>query len=250
MDRTGGEADDSAPARARRSAVPRPAARPAASPPGIVTAAGAIAAALRDDIVGLVLLPRTALRDAVLCERFGTSRTPVREALIRLGEEGLVDILPQSGTFVSRIPVAAIPEAVLVRQALEGVTVEAAARAVPRGLERVDAALAQQRALAARRDTDGFHEADEAFHEAIALLAGHPNIWRLLRQVKVQLDRARRLTLPALGRMDQVVAEHRAIRDAVAAGDAAGARAAMTLHLSVVLPDVVRLRATHPDFFV
>ena len=74
--------------------------------------AGAIAARLREDIVAMALAPGTPLRDAALCERFGTSRTPVREALIRLGEEGLVEILPQSGTFVSRIPVAAIPEAV------------------------------------------------------------------------------------------------------------------------------------------
>lgn len=227
--------------------VRRPASRAAAP----VTAASAIAAALRDDIVGMVLLPRTPLRDVVLCERFGTSRTPVREALIRLGEEGLVDILPQSGTFVSRIPVDAIPEAVLVRQALEGVTVEsAAARRGDAAASRLDAVLDLQRACATRGDTRAFHDADEGFHEAIALLAGQPNIWRLLRQVKVQLDRARRLTLPALGRMDQVIAEHAAIRDAVVAGDAAAARRAMTVHLGVVVPDVARLRDTHPDYFI
>ncbi len=227
------------------------AARSAPRAPGPVTAAGAIAAALRDDIVGMVLLPRTPLRDPVLCERFGTSRTPVREALIRLGEEGLVDILPQSGTFVSRIPVDAIPEAVLVRQALEGVTVEgAAARGGEGAAAALDAAIDAQRSLAARGDTRGFHDADEAFHEAIALLAGHPNIWRLLRQVKMQLDRARRLTLPALGRMGQVIAEHALIRDAVAAGDAAGARTAMTAHLGIVVPDVARLRGLHPDYFI
>ncbi len=227
------------------------AARSAPRAPGPVTAAGAIAAALRDDIVGMVLLPRTPLRDPVLCERFGTSRTPVREALIRLGEEGLVDILPQSGTFVSRIPVDAIPEAVLVRQALESVTVEgAAARGGEGAAAALDAAIDAQRGLAARGDTRGFHDADEAFHETIALLAGHPNIWRLLRQVKVQLDRARRLTLPALGRMGQVIAEHALIRDAVAAGDAARARTAMTAHLGIVVPDVARLRGLHPDYFI
>ena len=224
--------------------------RPASRATAPVTAAGAIAAALRDDIVGLVLLPRTPLRDSVLCGRFGTSRTPVREALIRLGEEGLVDIVPQSGTFVSRIPVDAIPEAVLVRQALEGVTVEGAAARGGEAAAGLDAAIDAQRRLAARGDTRGFHDADEAFHEAIALLAGHPNVWRLLRQVKVQIDRARRLTLPAPGRMDQVIAEHSTIRDAVAAGDAAGARAAMTAHLGVVVPDVARLRGLHPDYFI
>ena len=243
MDRTAG-GDGGTPLRGRRPNGARPAPR---APAPAATAAGAIAAALREEIVGMVLMPRTPLRDAVLCERFGTSRTPVREALIRLGEEGLVDIVPQSGTFVSRIPVDAIPEAVLVRQALEGVTAEAAARARDAGP--LDAALDRQRTLAARHDTRGFHDADESFHEALAAMAGHPNIWRLLRQVKVQMDRARRLTLPALGRMDQVIAEHLTIRDAVAAGDAPAARDAMTAHLSVVIPDVARLRVLHPEFF-
>ncbi len=249
MDRTGSDGDEGSGQAAGQSVALRPW-RSAVARERAVTAAGAIAATLRDAIVAMELLPRTPLRDAVLCERFGTSRTPVREALIRLGEEGLVDIVPQSGTFVSRIPVEAIPEAVLVRQALEGVTVEAAARAGREGLARIDAVLDTQRLRASRRDTRGFHDADEAFHEAIALVAGHPNIWRMLRQVKVQLDRARRLTLPAVGRMDQVIGEHLVIRDAIAEGDPAAARAAMTAHLSVVLPDVSRLREAYPTYFV
>ena len=103
---------------------------------------------------------RPARRCGIACcrERFGVSRTPVREALIRLAEEGLVDIFPQSGTFVSRIPSAAIPEAVLVRQALEGVTVEAAARAPERPISRRSTMC--WRCSARSRpsgDTRGFH---------------------------------------------------------------------------------------------
>lgn len=226
----------------------RPARRRGAGPTPRVTSASAVAAALRDDIVGMVLLPGTALQDRVLSDRFGVSRTPVREALLRLADEGLVDIFPQSGTFVSRIPVAAIPEAVLIRQALEGITVAAAtARRTTAGL---DEALALQRVMADRGDPRGFHEADEAFHEALAGLGGHAGIWRLLRSVKVQIDRARRLTLPALGRMEQVIGEHECIRDAVRAGAEAAGRAAMTAHLSVVIPDVAWLRERHPEYFV
>ena len=67
--------------------------------------------------------------------------------------------------------------------------------------------------------------------------------------IRFQIDRARRLTLPALGRMGQVIDEHARIRDAVAARDPVAARRAMTAHLSVVIPDVERLRAHHPDYF-
>ena len=60
---------------------------------------------------GMEMTPGTPLNEKVLTERFGVSRTPVREALIGLVEDGLVDVFPQSGTFVARIPVALIPEA-------------------------------------------------------------------------------------------------------------------------------------------
>src|ERR1700712_703174 len=183
-----------------------------------VTTAGAIFLRLYDDIVALRMPPGAALQEKKIAEEFGVSRTPVREALLRLSEGGLVEIYPQAGTVVSRIPVSAIPEAVVVRKALEAATVEKATRiATERDIDGLDAIIARQKALAALGDTSGFHEQDEALHEAIAKIAGYPGIWAILKTVKVQIDRARRLTLPALGRMDYIVQEHVSIRDAIAA---------------------------------
>jgi DNA-binding GntR family transcriptional regulator len=215
-----------------------------------VTTASAIHEHLLGEILSLQLSPGTALQEKLIAEEFGVSRTPVREAIIRLAEAGLVDIFPQSGTFVSRVPVNAIPEAVMIRKALEGATVEAAAEiADEKSLARLDAIIARQRALAGIGDTSAFHEADEAFHEAIADISGHPGIWKLLKQAKVQIDRARRLTLPVLGRMDWVIGEHAIIRDAIAAHDPAAARAAMMKHLSAVIPDIGLLVEQYPDYF-
>jgi GntR family transcriptional regulator, rspAB operon transcriptional repressor len=215
-----------------------------------VTAATAIYRELRDSIVGMELVPGTPIQEKALSERFGVSRTPVREALLRLGEDGLLDIFPQSGTFVSRVPVSAIPEAVVIRQALEDVTVaRAAATASPADIVRLDGLLARQRAFAQLADARAFHEADEAFHEAIAESVGLPGVWVLLKQVKVQIDRARRLTLPVLGRMEHVIGEHHVIRDAVSRHDVEAARTAMRIHLSAVIPDVERLRLQFPQFF-
>jgi DNA-binding GntR family transcriptional regulator len=190
------------------------------------------------------------LSERDLTERFGVSRTPLREALIRLAEEGLVEVKPQSGTFVARIPLGAIPEAVIIRQALEGALVEHAARkAPPAASARLQRVIDRQAAFASMGDQEAFHEADEAFHETIADLSGHPGIWRTVRQAKLQIDRCRRLTLPALGRMNHVIAEHRVIAAAIAAGDVAGARAAMQTHLDAVLPDARLLAKMHPDYF-
>ena len=216
-----------------------------------VTTADAVYDQLHAGISRMTLVPGTPLQEKVLTERFGVSRTPVREALIRLAEEGLVDIFPQSGTFVSRVPVDSIPEAVVIRQALEDAAIKRTAKiAGPADLARIDAILAQQRRLAELDDFDTFHEADEAFHEAVARIAGYPTMSRLLRQVKVQINRARRLTLPVEGRMRHVVGEHDVIRDAIARHDIPAARAAMKSHLSVVIPDVDRLQLQYPDYFV
>jgi len=148
------------------------------------------------------------------------------------------------------VPVSAIPEAVVVRKALEGTTVETAANiATEIDIARLDAIIARQKTHAALGNASSFHEEDEAFHEAIAQIAGYPGIWTILKTVKVQIDRARRLTLPVLGRMDNVVREHMVIRDAIAAHDIGAAREAMVHHLSAVIPDVAELRSQFPDYF-
>ncbi|HXW19719.1 MAG TPA: GntR family transcriptional regulator [Roseiarcus sp.] len=221
------------------------------SPLARITSASVIFDSLREAIVAMESPPGAPLVEKSLTLRFGVSRTPVREALIRLAEIGLVDIFPQSGTFVSRIPVAAIPEALAIRQALERLTVErAAAAATAADIDKLDEIVARQRFFAARRDLRSFHEVDEAFHEAIAVIAACPGAWRILKQVKVQIDRARRLTLPAPGRMNKVIGEHLIIRSAIAEHDQASARAAMSEHLNAVILDVDRLRRQNPDFFV
>ena len=214
------------------------------------TAASAICAELRDEIVSLGLEPGAALSEKDLTARFGVSRTPIREALIRLSEEGLVDIRPQAGTFVARIPLSAIPEAVVVRQAHEGALVEMAAKRAGRaGADALSKIIERQEAFARLGDQAAFHEADEGFHEAIATLSGHAGIWKTVRQAKLQIDRCRRLTLPALGRMGQVIGEHRVIADAIRDGNAPAARTAMQAHLQAVLPDARILARLHPAYF-
>lgn len=214
------------------------------------TAATQILSSLRHSILDMSLLPGTPLTEKDLTEHFGVSRTPVREALIRLAEERLVDIFPQSGTFVGRIPYAALPEAVIIRKALETATLRLAmAKAGEADFALLEQVLARQDAMAGLRDNDGFHAADEAFHETLAQIGGHPGLWRVAQQAKAQIDRCRRLTLPVPGRPHQVIGEHRAIVAAMRRGDESAASQALDHHLSVVLPDAEALRELHPDYF-
>jgi GntR family transcriptional regulator, rspAB operon transcriptional repressor len=215
-----------------------------------LTSAARIHNALRDRIVSLELPPGAPLFEKRFVEMFGVSRTPVREALLRLAEEELVDIYPQSGTFVARIRPSAAQDAMAIRRALEGFCVrEAANRATPADIAGLDALIARQRIAAEFHDIDGFHTADETMHQSIASIAGHANIWRVVKREKVAVDRVRLLTLEVKGRFEIVVAEHKRIVDALRGGDANAAEDAMSMHLSRVLPGLEALRARHPDYF-
>ena len=222
-----------------------------------VPASARIHAALRDEIVAMTLPPGGALQEKQIALAYGVSRTPVREAILKLADERLVDIFPQYGTFVSRISVPEVRDAMVIRNALERTTVrEAAARvaAAPSADRRALVAplhthLRQQREAHRARALTDFHAADEDFHQAIAELAGHPNIWRVIRQEKTHVDRCRLLTLPSPQRRSSVIAEHALVADAIAAGDADAAEKNMAAHLGRVIPSVEALVAAHPDYF-
>jgi GntR family transcriptional regulator, rspAB operon transcriptional repressor len=206
---------------------------------------------LRDDIVSMRRQPGQPIVEKEIALARGVSRTPVREALLRLAGEDLVEIFPQSGTFVARIPASALPEAILMRTALEQTTARLAAeRADPGRVARLHDLLERQRRVEARHDRDRFHEADEAFHAAIADAAGHPGVWRFIEQVKIQVDRYRRLTLPVPGRMRRVLAEHAAIVAAIEAHDPPAAAAAMAAHLEGLRASIGDVRDLNPDYFV
>ena len=218
--------------------------------PRAATAASKIYSDLRTELVSLQRRPGEPISEAEIALAYGVSRTPVREAILKLSDEGLLEIFPQSGIFVSRIPVAALPEAIIIRKALEATTAQMAAeRATASQVLGLHSVLQRQREADAAGERDTFHQADEAFHAVIADVAGYPGIWKLILQVKVHVDRYRRLTLPQTGRMAQVIAEHEAVLDAIEAHDPARARTAMEFHLERLLDHISATQSINPEFF-
>ncbi|HEY4201714.1 MAG TPA: GntR family transcriptional regulator [Devosiaceae bacterium] len=215
------------------------------------TNASVIYDALYKSIARMELRPGEPLQEKALTEFFGVSRTPVREALLRLQSDGLVEMQPQAGTSVALIPKAAIRESIIIRRGLEELAVtRLAAVANDRDIARLDLLIAQQRLAVSVDDQPGFHDADEAFHELIALAAGFSMLWPMVRRMKVHLDRLRVLSLPLEGRMGVTVEEHQRIRDAIAAKDVEGARVALHDHLGVMIPYIDHLSSSYPDYFV
>jgi DNA-binding GntR family transcriptional regulator len=198
---------------------------------------------LRRRIRGLELQPGSRLQKNEIAIEFGVSRAPVSEAIAWLEEEGLVDVFPQSGSFVAPIRPEDVQEALLIRTGLE---VEAARRVA----QMADAQIVQQLsenldAQAKAIDSNDMallDDLDEAFHATIIGALKSPRAQRLLDSARALLDRPRFHALPEDGRPHATLNEHRRITDAIRTGDAELAGAAMRVHISMVARAIERDR--------
>jgi DNA-binding GntR family transcriptional regulator len=203
---------------------------------------------LRRRIVSGDLPPGTPLSENDLAAELAVSRTPVRESLILLAEEDLVQVFPQLGSFVSRVDMVLVTNAQFVREAIELASLrDAVDRLDDAGLTALRDLLARQRR--AEDDAEEFFRLDEEFHQLLLAIGGHARAWRAVETAKVHLDRARRLGLRRVSPIALLVAQHAAVVDALAAGDLGAAEEAMRTHLRAVFSDIERIRQQSPELF-
>lgn len=210
--------------------------------------------ALRELIVSVQLEPGTVLQRAELAEHFGISQTPIRDALLRLGEEQLVDIFPQHATVVSRIDLSAALQAHFLRRSIE-LEILAALCALPDAqhaelVQRLNASLAVQEAALKPLDVPKLAQADLAFHQQMYEAAKVGPLWNLVRKQSGHVDRLRRLNLPDKGKPQAIVRDHRAIVEAIAHKDAQAAERALRQHLAGTLAFVDDIKHRFPDWIV
>jgi len=206
--------------------------------------------ALRDAIVQLRLRPGNPLSEAEVARQLGVSRQPVREAFIKLAEIGLVEIRPQRGTFVMLISIRQVQNVRFVREAIEVAVVrKAALEASPKRIEEFRRILDAQRDAERRGDHMEFLRLDEGFHQSLAYAADSDYAWRVLENLKAQMDRVRHLSMPDATPIDVLVGQHAAIVDAIARHAPDDAEAAMRTHLSEILLSLPRLAQAHPELF-
>lgn len=190
---------------------------------------------LRKQIRSLERPPGSRLRKIELADEFEMSRAPISEAIARLAQEGLVDVYPQSGSFVAPIRPEVIRESMLIRTALE---IEALRNVAGSADEAFIAALEenvrQQRAAIEADNMPLLDDLDAALHEIIMQRVDSPRIARWLDICRAQLDRPRFHALPTYGRPHETVAEHQRLVDAIKTRDPDFAAAAMRNHLNMV----------------
>lgn len=196
------------------------------------TAAEQAHARLKALILDNLLAPGAQLLEAELALRLGLSRTPVREAMVRLQQEGLVAITPRHGMRVLPIAVEDMREIYDVLTSLEPMAAELLARRADpaAGLDRLQAACDAMEAALAAQDRPAWARADEAFHLGLAELCGNRRLAGMVMQVWEQSHRARLFTLNQRPLPKQSTAEHRRVLQAIAAGDAERAQALYRRH--------------------
>ncbi|MCB1493732.1 MAG: GntR family transcriptional regulator [Rhodobiaceae bacterium] len=209
-----------------------------------VSASARVFQELRARIVALKLPPGTILNRAELAEAFGVSQSPIREAIIRLEEIGLVVSYRQSRTEVTRINPERLKQENFLRTGLECEVVDRICRqGSAADLTKAKGYLKIQEALADDpNQIELFRELDESFHQALFAAAGQEAVHALVTERSSQMARLRMLDLPRNRKQHSVIEEHQAVIARIEAGDRHGAADAMRRHLSGTigsLPDIM-----------
>lgn len=206
--------------------------------------------ALKQAIVTCAIAPGAPLSEKEVAERFGTSRQPVREAFIKLAENGLVEIRPQRGTFVMKIDAKRVADGRFIREAIEVAVVRRAAAIIDSAhLAILDDNIAQQEKAAAAKDLVQFLELDEGFHRTIARSIDCIAAWEAVENIKASMDRVRFLTLANVSPLEQLIQQHRRIVEGLSRHDVDRAETAMHVHLQEMVRTFTPTASLNPQWF-
>lgn len=197
----------------------------------------------------LDLPPGMKLSETTLATQLQVSRAPVREAIGRLADQRLVTVTPQVGTRVAPILMREVENACFIRSSLEsGAFRQAIGGPVPPTHD-LRVLLDANRAHFEAGDADGFFETDEQLHQAVFRLAGVPQVWDVVRGVKVHLDRLRHLHMPKALSSPDIVDEHARIVEALENRDSRMGEEVIYRHAHRIIGDSASIQVLFPDYF-
>jgi len=204
--------------------------------------------ALRDAIIAMRLRPGARLVEKDICAELGVSRTPFRDAVMRLAGQRLVTVVPSDATFVNKIILEEVVEGQIVRESLElRFAAIAASRFDPSFEQDFELLLWRQAKAASRRDVDESFRIDRDFHRLLCRCAGFPGIWDTIHEANGQLDRVLYRAFPLQHHYDEVIDEHRGMVDALRRRDHERIVAIMGPHLRDNLRSFRVLMDREPD---
>lgn len=195
---------------------------------------------LEEEILTGKLKRGTALTEISLSKRLGVSRTPIRSAIRRLTEEGLIETVANRGSVVVGITEEDMLDIYRVRVRLEGLASKLAAENISKdGLDTLTEAVELSEFYINKKDTEKLKELDSVFHETVYKEANNRWLAKTLSELHKKIRAYRKLSLTVPGRLETSVAEHRQILDAIARGDAAEADRLTSLHIEAATDNMM-----------
>lgn len=205
---------------------------------------------LKEEIIKLHLEPGLNISEKGISEKFNISRTPVREAFLLLSQDGLLDIYPQKGTFVSLIDLDAVEEARFLRECVERAVVKLACKKFPQEkMFFLEMNFKVEKMCMDKNDYTGFFQADEEFHKAIFEGCNKKRTWDTICQVEADFQRIRVLSLSLKLKLDDVYSQHLIIMDAIKNKKPEIADKIMKEHLTMVNFDSIKLKEKYREYF-
>lgn len=195
---------------------------------------------LEEEILTGELACGTALGEIALAKRLGVSRTPIRGALHRLAEEGLVEISPNRGATVIGINVEDLIAIYRIRQRLEGLASSLAAKRITKEeIEKLTEAVELAEFYISKNDTEHIKELDTVFHSIIYRASGSRFLARTLSELHRKIKSYRKRSLSVPGRLEKSESEHREILEAIKSGDADMADKLTSRHVERALENML-----------
>ncbi len=201
-----------------------------------------LCAVIEEEILSFKLKPGDKLDEARLAERYGTSRTPVREALRQLSSAGLIVLRPHRGAVVAKLGMRELVELLEVMAELEGACGRLAAKAgLKSDFDAIDNALALCRQNAVKNDIRGYQFANEAFHDAVSHASCNSYLVKLTQSVRKRTATYHRLDLERPNRLKNSLEEHARIASAIRDGQPDEADRLLQSHILSIGAELARL---------
>lgn len=207
---------------------------------------------IKESIIKLRFKPGQRLSEKELSEKLQVSRTPIREAFIRLSETGLLEVYPQRGTFVSYINLRDVYEALFIREALEVASIaKTLEKATDGDVSLLQGIIKEQKVCQMKDDPEGFYKLDEQFHRSLILMSGYSKVWETIQAVKLHLDRVRYLSLKSAHiKISLLIEQHEQILEAIRDKNVKQAKHCLGLHITKFTQETIDFfEQNYKDYF-
>lgn len=206
---------------------------------------------MNKNLLNMNLAPGMALSEQEIANELEISRTPVREAFIRLAHDNLLDILPQKGTYVAKIDLGQVAESIFLRETMEHAIMQAACKTFSESsLQKLQSCLDLQELCVKRNDFPGFFEMDGTFHGVIFAACDKTRIWQMIEQMSLNYNRVRMLNLVnGYYEMPKLFGQHEDIFTAIEQSDWEKGEKVIGEHINKVLKDTEDLKEKYPLYF-